>query len=261
MRHLLVCLAILASGCEDQSMTKQPRYGWQAPAPMFANGAAALTPPEGTIAQGSGPTDPPKVDAALMQRGRQRFEIFCAPCHGFTGDGDGVIVRRGFPHPPSFDDAPLREASAQRYFDAITNGYGVMYSYAARVPAHDRWAIIAYVRALQKSRATTLAEAPEATAKLGARRRELHASEPIVAVRRWDRLPRSIGAGLAICSRRSRAGLADRLRVLEFDAHRRHGAAIDPRLDGRTVGTSGARLRSPSSRQLVCCFRWHSWRC
>lgn len=172
MRRALVLLGALAAcGCNDQSMTHQPRYGANAPAPIFADGSAAQPPPEGAVAQDEAALDkarqtPPPVDLALLTRGRERFGIFCSPCHGFGGDGDGVVVRRGFPHPPSFYDAPLMQASAQHIFDVITNGYGVMYSYAARVPPHDRWAIVAYVRALQQSRSATLAQAPEAAAKL-----------------------------------------------------------------------------------------------
>jgi mono/diheme cytochrome c family protein len=80
-----------------------------------------------------------------------RFGIYCSPCHGYDGYGDGIIVARGFPHPPSFHGARLRAAPAKLFFDTITNGYGVMYSYADRVEPADRWAIVAYIRALQQS--------------------------------------------------------------------------------------------------------------
>jgi hypothetical protein len=167
---LLFC-ALMAAGCEDQSMTRQPRYGANAPAPIFANGSAAQQPPDGTISQDEAALDqarthPPAVDMALLERGRDRYEIFCTPCHGFDGDADGAVVRRGFPKPPSFYDARLVQAPAQHFFDVITDGYGVMYSYAQRVVPGDRWAIAAYIRALQQSRNATLAIAPEAASKL-----------------------------------------------------------------------------------------------
>jgi mono/diheme cytochrome c family protein len=101
---------------------------------------------------------------ALLERGKERFEIFCAPCHGYEGDGDGAIVRRGFPRPPSYHAPKLMQAEAQLFFDTITKGYGVMYSYGSRVPPHDRWAIAAYIRALQQSRSAALAEVPESAA-------------------------------------------------------------------------------------------------
>ena len=161
---LLVTVAV--AGCSDQSMTRQPHYGSNAPAPPFANGAAAQQPAAGTIAEEDAAfrreeTNPPPVDLALMQRGKERFGIFCAPCHGYGGDGDGAIVRRGFPHPPSYYNAALMQAPAQHIFDVITRGYGIMYAYGSRVPPHDRWAIVAYIRALQQSRPATSAEAPE----------------------------------------------------------------------------------------------------
>lgn len=98
------------------------------------------------------PTSPP-TDAerrlALLERGRDRYDIFCSACHGRLGDGDGMIVRRGFRRPPPFTLERLRNAPAGHYFDVITNGFGAMPSYASRIEPADRWAIIAYVRALQ----------------------------------------------------------------------------------------------------------------
>ena len=94
---------------------------------------------------------PPAVDLALVQHGKERFDIFCSPCHGYAGYGDGMVVERGFPAPPSFHNNRLRQMPASEIFDTISNGHGVMYSYADRVPSKDRWAIAAYVRALQLS--------------------------------------------------------------------------------------------------------------
>jgi mono/diheme cytochrome c family protein len=90
------------------------------------------------------------MSLALVKRGQERFDIFCSVCHGYTGDGDGMVVQRGFPHPPSFHSPRLIAAPDQHFVDVITNGHGVMYSYADRVPVADRWAITAYIRALQK---------------------------------------------------------------------------------------------------------------
>ncbi|MBV9289558.1 MAG: cytochrome c [Hyphomicrobiales bacterium] len=171
--RLVLLLATAAAGCSDQSMTRQAHYGPNDPAVAFANDSAAQPLPPGVISQGDAEYDmasaaPPPVDMALLQRGKERFEIFCAPCHGYEGDGDGAIVRRGFPHPPSYYEPQLMQADARLFFDTITNGYGVMYSYGSRVPPHDRWAIAAYIRALQQSRSATLAEEPDAAAALKA---------------------------------------------------------------------------------------------
>ena len=123
--------------------------------------AYPLSPPPGTVA-----TDdkldhpPPPVTLALLRRGKERFEIYCAPCHGYDGGGDGMIVQRGFPHPPSYHSDKLRDAPIQHFYDVITNGYGVMFSYAARVNPSDRWAIIAYIRALQASNMASLTDVP-----------------------------------------------------------------------------------------------------
>ena len=96
-------------------------------------------------------TFPFAIDDRVLARGRERYEIFCSVCHGMTGYGDGMIVRRGFRRAMSFHDDRLRQAPVGHFFDAITNGWGAMPSYAAQIPAQDRWAIIAYIRALQLS--------------------------------------------------------------------------------------------------------------
>ena len=97
------------------------------------------------------PAGAPPLTLALIQRGRERYHIYCAPCHSELGDGRGMVVQRGFPAPPSFHSETLRAASPRQLYDAITDGYGVMYSFADRVNAHDRWAIVAYIRALERS--------------------------------------------------------------------------------------------------------------
>lgn len=91
------------------------------------------------------------VTQQTVERGRERYDIFCSVCHGMTGNGDGMVVRRGFRRAASFNDDRLRQAPVGHFFDAITNGWGAMPSYASQIPAQDRWAIVAYIRALQLS--------------------------------------------------------------------------------------------------------------
>ena len=172
MRILLsFSTALLLTACNDVSMTQQNRYGTYAPAALFPDGTEAQALPAGVVAQGdldraNQAATPPGVNPQLLARGQERYDIYCSPCHGLSGDGDGMIVRRGFPAPPSYHSARLRAAPAQHFFDVISNGYGVMYSYAARVEPRDRWAIVAYIRALQESRNAKLADIPELRNKL-----------------------------------------------------------------------------------------------
>ena len=160
---LIVALAALLGAC-DQNMDSQPRYSDYAPAPLF-RGGVLRRPPSNTVARDDlerekAASTKPALTAALLARGRQRFGIFCSPCHGAGGDGNGIIVQRGMPHPTSYHDQRLLAADDQHFFDVITNGYGAMYSYASRVPAADRWAIVAYIRALQLSRHASLDDVP-----------------------------------------------------------------------------------------------------
>jgi mono/diheme cytochrome c family protein len=97
---------------------------------------------------------------ALLERGHERFDIYCSPCHSRVGDGHGMIVQRGFPQPPSYYSDALRNAPNQLFYDVITHGYGAMYSYADRVSPADRWAIVAYIRALQASAGATVNDVP-----------------------------------------------------------------------------------------------------
>jgi mono/diheme cytochrome c family protein len=99
----------------------------------------------------AGYANPLPITPQLLERGQQRFNVYCAPCHSRVGDGDGMIARRGFPHPPSYHTDALRKAPDSHFYDVITHGYGAMYPYADRISPHDRWAIVAYVRALQLS--------------------------------------------------------------------------------------------------------------
>ncbi len=105
-------------------------------------------------------TFPFPINREVLERGRERFNIYCSPCHGRTGDGNGMIVQRGFPPPPSYHIERLRQAPVGHFFDVMTQGYGIMYSYAERVAPADRWAIAAYIRALQKSQNAKIAEVP-----------------------------------------------------------------------------------------------------
>jgi hypothetical protein len=139
---------------------------------MFADGTSARLPPPGTVAtdadlQPVATSLPTTLPMAMLERGRAQYEVFCTPCHDYTGHGNGRVVQRGFPHPPDFHSAALRAAPDRRFFDAITNGYGAMFPYASRVPVADRWAIVAYIRALQLSEdASGAMLGPELTARL-----------------------------------------------------------------------------------------------
>ena len=162
--------ALLLAGC-DLSMTQQPKYTPETPSKFWANGASARPIPANTVAQGdlareAAAKNPPPVTLALLARGQQRFDMFCSPCHGLSGYGDGMVVQRGFPRPPSFYSQRLLAADVRHFYNVQTKGFGVMYSYADRVSEADRWAIAAYIRALQVSQHATLAMAPEAAEKV-----------------------------------------------------------------------------------------------
>jgi mono/diheme cytochrome c family protein len=166
----LAACGLALAGC-GLSMTEQRKLKTYAPTSLWPDGTSARPLPANVVAQGdvaraAAEQKPPPVTAALLERGRQRFDIFCSPCHGLAGDGDGVIVAHGFPRPPSYHEDRLVAAPAQHFYDVMTSGYGVMFSYADRVPPHDRWAIAAYIRALQLSRRATVAQVPDANEKV-----------------------------------------------------------------------------------------------
>jgi mono/diheme cytochrome c family protein len=171
----LACgLAVLVlAGCRSE-MYEQPRYEPLEPSTFFEDGASARPLVAGTVPRddprGPLPTGAPEdvfttgwsrgklaetvpfpVDRAVLERGQQRFRIYCTPCHGEAGDGRGMIVRRGFNPPPPYSSDELRQQPIGHFFDVMTRGYGTMYSYASRVPPRDRWAIAAYIRVLQLS--------------------------------------------------------------------------------------------------------------
>jgi mono/diheme cytochrome c family protein len=166
---LLTVFAVFSAalGSCDLSMTQQRKLTTYAPTSLWPDGSSARPLPANVVAQGDVERareagTPPLVTAALLARAQQRFGIFCAPCHGLAGDGDGIIVAHGFPAPPSYHIDRLVAAPAQHFYDVMTGGYGVMFSYADRVDPHDRWAIAAYIRALQLSRRATIAQVPDA---------------------------------------------------------------------------------------------------
>ena len=182
----LVAAASVLGGCEKiaRNMYDQPRFKPYKPTQLFADGTSARPPVPGAVphAQGvlaatssgrlgsaeetrraeldSAPSQPLPVTRERLERGRERFDIFCEPCHSPVGDGDGIVTRRGFPRPPSYHTECLRAAPDRHFFDVMTSGYGAMYPYADRVEAEDRWAIVAYIRALQLSQYADIRSVP-----------------------------------------------------------------------------------------------------
>jgi mono/diheme cytochrome c family protein len=167
---------LVFAGCR-QDMHDQPKFKPLAESDFYADLRSARPPVDGTVARGDlredaylytgkigddpGDYMPFPVNADLLARGQQRYNIYCAPCHSRTGDGNGVIPSRGFPRkPPSFHADRLRKVPLGYVFDVITNGFGAMPDYASQINPQDRWAIVAYIRALQLSQAATQADVP-----------------------------------------------------------------------------------------------------
>jgi len=185
---LVAALAILA-GCQGQpsenppihlnpNMDDQEKYQPYEASEFFADGAAMRTPPPGTIAQGELHEDivyytgfvrdtiyvlqsPVPATIPELKRGEERFNIYCSPCHSRTGDGRGIMVTRGYPPPPSFHDDRLRNVADGYIFNVITNGIRNMPSYRHQIPVDDRWAIVLYLRALQRSQNASFNDVPE----------------------------------------------------------------------------------------------------
>jgi mono/diheme cytochrome c family protein len=171
----IVLCGALMTGCR-LDMHIQPKYKGFEPSTSFNDGRSARPPVPGTVARGELRTDellytgkingvvanvfPFPITRKDLERGQQRFNINCSPCHDYTGSGNGMIVQRGFPPPPSYHIDRLKKAPVGHFFDVMTNGYGTMYSYAARVTPQDRWRIAAYIRALQLSQGAHLKDAP-----------------------------------------------------------------------------------------------------
>jgi mono/diheme cytochrome c family protein len=168
----LGAIALLAAlvACH-QKMAEQPRCEPLAPSALFADGKCARDPVAGTVPHGGG-QDPaaqldPKAERLpvavthdLLARGRERFDIYCSPCHDRVGTGRGMIVRRGYTAPPSFHEDRLRAAPVGHFVDVMTRGWGAMPSYATQIPPADRLAIAAYIRALQRSQHATVDDVP-----------------------------------------------------------------------------------------------------
>jgi Cytochrome C oxidase, cbb3-type, subunit III len=168
-------MLLLVTACR-QDMHDQPRFKPLAKSDFYPDLRSARPPVEGTVARGqlhedtyfytgkvgSNPGDymPFPVTEAVLARGRQRFDIYCSPCHSRLGDGNGMIVQRGFRSPPSYHTQRLRNAPLGYFFDVMTNGFGAMPEYATQIPPEDRWAIVSYIRALQLSQNATSADVP-----------------------------------------------------------------------------------------------------
>ena len=160
-RAALLVAALALAGCGDANMYAQKKVLTWDRNDVLPNKTAMQLPVTGTVARdepGQAAPQPQTITAALVERGHQQYDIFCTPCHGLTGAGDGMIVQRGFPHPPPFTDDRLMKVKAQHIYDTITDGKGAMYSYADRVSSADRWAVAAYIRALQLSQQPVVAD-------------------------------------------------------------------------------------------------------
>jgi len=172
----LALLAVLAlAGCR-QDMHDQPRFKPLAESDFYPDLRSARPPVEGTVARGqlhedtylytgkmgNSPGDymPFPVTEDVLVHGRERFNIYCAPCHSRVGDGNGMIVQRGFRAPPSYHTERLRKAPLGYFFDVMSNGFGAMPEYASQIPVRDRWDIVAYIRALQLSQGATMSDVP-----------------------------------------------------------------------------------------------------
>jgi mono/diheme cytochrome c family protein len=174
----LALLLILCAGlgaCR-QDMHNQPKYRGLRASAFFADGSSARPLVEGTVARGTLQEDegfftgkidkidvkelPFAVDEQVLNRGQERFNIYCSPCHDRTGSGNGIVVQRGYRQPPSFHTDRLRQADAGHFFDVMTNGFGAMPDYKVQIAPRDRWAIVAYIRALQLSQHAGAADVP-----------------------------------------------------------------------------------------------------
>ena len=174
----LLLAALLGGGCEiRKAMYDQPKYEALQACDFFANDSAARPPVAGTVPRGflradahlytgmidGKPADtfPFAITPADLARGRERFNIYCTPCHDRAGTGHGMIVQRGFKAPPSYHIPRLREAAPGYFFDVITRGFGQMSDYSAQIKPEDRWRIVAYIRALQLSQNARIEDVPE----------------------------------------------------------------------------------------------------
>jgi mono/diheme cytochrome c family protein len=170
-----MCCLVAVSACR-QDMHNQPKYRPLRASTFFSDGSSARPLVEGTVARGTLQEDevfftgkqnnapvreiPFPVDAHVLDRGQERFNIYCSPCHDATGSGRGMVVQRGYRQPPSLHDDRLRAAEAGHFFDVMTNGFGAMPDYRVQIAPRDRWAIVAYIRALQLSQRAATSDIP-----------------------------------------------------------------------------------------------------
>jgi mono/diheme cytochrome c family protein len=166
-RLALITMVLALAGCTRSNMDSQPKDHEYEPSGLFRNGRVLQAPVPGTVARGDlaraeEGKRKPAVTRELLARGQGQYDVYCAPCHDRAGTGRGIVVQRGFPKPASLHDERLRAADDQYLYDAIANGYGAMYAHGDRVEPRDRWAIVAYIRALQLSRHAALNDVPDA---------------------------------------------------------------------------------------------------
>jgi hypothetical protein len=171
-RAALIASLFLLAGCSlKQDMALQPKNRPLSPSDFFEDGRSARPLVENTVARGSVAEDelivskdsnafPLPINLELLERGENRYKVFCSPCHGLQGDGNGMVAIRGMKHPPSYHQDRLRQVPNGYIYDVITNGFGAMLGYSAQVAPRDRWAIVAYVRALQLSRNAKVSDLP-----------------------------------------------------------------------------------------------------
>jgi mono/diheme cytochrome c family protein len=164
-RHVALLGLLLAASCTRSNMDSQPKYHEYEPGGLFRDGKVLQAPVPGTVARGdldraSEKTQKPQLTTALLGRGRDQYDIYCSPCHDRVGNGDGIVVQRGMPRPASLHDDSQRAQTDQHLFDVISNGFGAMYAHGDRIRPRDRWAIVAYIRALQLSQHAALNDAP-----------------------------------------------------------------------------------------------------
>jgi mono/diheme cytochrome c family protein len=170
----LLCALLLVAGCE-QKMADSPQRKPLDTSPLFSDGAAARPEVAATVATDAdlGPIPdalPASLPLAMLQHGQDRFNVFCSPCHAYDAHGNGRVVQRGFPNPPDLHSPLATSLSDRQIFDVITNGYGIMFPYGGRVPPPDRWAIVAYIRALQYADKVPVADlTPDLSGRLASR--------------------------------------------------------------------------------------------
>ncbi len=178
MRRLLFSAALLAllAGC-GRNMYDQPKFNTYDASPFYEDNASSRPLPENTVSRSRGEVDPGyytgqnangiatelpfELTQAVLERGQERYDIYCSPCHNYSGNGQGMIVQKGFVQPASFHDPRLLASPVGYFFGAATNGFGRMFSYAARIPVEDRWAIAAYIKTLQYSQNAPIASLPD----------------------------------------------------------------------------------------------------